>query len=154
MSKPSATTPTRLFRTVAIAEAITWTGLLLGMFLKYVTETTELGVRVFGMLHGVVFVAYVVTTVVLWVDRRWSAGRGLLVLLAAIPPLVTLPLEWWAVRKGWLGDAWRLPAGATRSLPDRVVAWLLANPLRGLCLGLVAVAALTALALAVGPPTS
>jgi integral membrane protein len=154
VSKPRASTPTRLFRTVAIAEAITWTGLLLGMFLKYVTETTEAGVRVFGMLHGVVFVAYVVTTVVVWVDRRWSAGRGLLTLLAAIPPLVTLPLEWWAVRKGWLGDEWRLPAGATRSLPDRGVAWLLANPLRGLGVGVVAVAVLTGLALVVGPPTS
>ncbi|WGX98205.1 DUF3817 domain-containing protein [Nocardioides sp. L-11A] len=148
------TTPTRLFRTVAIAEAITWTGLLLGMFLKYVTETTEAGVRVFGMLHGVVFVAYVVTTVVLWVDRRWSAGRGLLTLLAAIPPLATLPLEWWAVRKGWLGDAWRLPAGTTRSLPDRCVGWMIANPLRGLAMGAVAVGGLTALALLVGPPTS
>lgn len=149
-----STTPTRLFRTVAIAEAVTWTGLLAGMFLKYVTETTELGVRVFGMAHGVVFVAYVVTTLVVWVDRRWSAGRGLLALVAAVPPLATLPLEWWAIRKGWLGDAWRLPAGATGSLADRLVAWLLSNPLRGLAVGLVAVAALTGLALVVGPPTS
>lgn len=149
-----STTPTRLFRTVAIAEAVTWTGLLVGMFLKYVTETTELGVRVFGMLHGVVFVAYVVTTAVVWVDRRWSAGRGLLALFAAVPPLATLPLEWWAVRKDWLGDAWRLPAGAGTSVSDRLVAWLLSNPLRGLAVGLVAVAALTGLALLVGPPTS
>ncbi len=149
-----STTPARLFRTVAIAEAVTWTGLLVGMFLKYVTETTELGVRVFGMLHGVVFVAYVVTTAVVWVDRRWSAGRGLLALVAAVPPLATLPLEWWAVRKDWLGTGWRLPAGAGTSLPDRSVAWLLTNPLRGLAVGLVAVAALTGVALAVGPPTS
>lgn len=146
--------PTRLFRTVAIAEAITWTGLLAGMFLKYVTETTEAGVRVFGMLHGVVFVAYGVVTVVVWVDRRWTVGRGLLALGAAVPPLATLPLEWWAVRKGWLGDTWRLPAGAGASLPDRVVAWLLRNPLRGAAVGLVAVAALTGVALLVGPPTS
>lgn len=147
-------TPTRLFRTVAIAEAITWTGLLVGMFLKYGTETTEVGVRIFGMLHGVVFVAYVVTTVVVWVDRRWSVGRGLLALVAAVPPLATLPLEWFAIRKGWLGDSWRLPAGAGSSLPDRVVAWLLTNPLRGLGVGLVAVAALTGVALVVGPPGS
>lgn len=149
-----STTPARLFRTVAIAEAVTWTGLLVGMFLKYVTETTELGVRVFGMLHGVVFVAYVVTTAVVWVDRRWSAGRGLLALVAAVPPLATLPLEWWAVRKDWLGDGWRLPAGAGTALPDRFVAWLLTNPMRGLAVGLVAIAALTGLALVVGPPTS
>ena len=51
-----------LFRRVAIAEAITWALLLTGMFLKYVTETTELGVRVFGMVHGVVFIAYCLTT--------------------------------------------------------------------------------------------
>lgn len=147
-------TPTRLFRTVAIAEAITWTGLLLGMFLKYGPAENETGVRIFGMLHGIVFVAYVVTTMVVWVDRRWSAGRGLLALVAAVPPLATLPLEWFAIRKGWLGDAWRLPAGASSSLPDRVVAWLLTNPLRGLGVGLVAVAALTGVALVVGPPGS
>ncbi|GAA4804357.1 DUF3817 domain-containing protein [Nocardioides caeni] len=149
-----STTPTRLFRTVAIAEAVTWTGLLIGMFLKYVTETTELGVRVFGMLHGVVFVAYVVTTVVVWVDRRWSLGRGALALVAAVPPLATLVLEWWAVRKDWLGDSWRLPAGAGAGLPDRVVGWLIGNPLRGLAVGAVAVALLTGLALVVGPPAS
>ncbi|MET0467620.1 MAG: DUF3817 domain-containing protein, partial [Aeromicrobium sp.] len=63
--------PRRLFRTVAVAEAITWALLLTGMFLKYVTETTELGVRIGGMLHGVVFVAYVVTTVVVAIDAQW-----------------------------------------------------------------------------------
>ena len=57
-------TPLHLFRRVAVAEAVTWALLLTGMVLKYVTETTDLGVRVFGMLHGVVFVAYCVTTVV------------------------------------------------------------------------------------------
>ena len=147
-------TPTRLFRTVAVAEAVTWAGLLAGMFLKYVTETTEVGVRVFGMLHGIVFVAYVVTTLVVWVDRRWSAGRGLLALGASVPPLATLPLEWLAVRRGWLGDSWRLPAGAGPSLPDRAIAWLLRNPLRGIGVGVVTVMALTGLALLVGPPTS
>lgn len=150
----SSLSPTRLFRTVAIAEAITWTGLLIGMFLKYGPAENETGVRIFGMLHGVVFVAYVVTTLVVWVDRRWSVGRGLLALFAAVPPLVTLPLEWWAVRHDWLGDSWRLPAGAGASAPDKVVAWLLRNPLRGAAVGLVAVAALTGLALVVGPPTS
>ncbi len=41
-----------------------------------------------------------------------------------------------------------------RVVDDRTVAWLLANPLRGLGVGLVAVAVLTGLALVVGPPTS
>ena len=36
-------TPRLLFRRLAFAEAVTWALLLTGMFLKYVTETTELG---------------------------------------------------------------------------------------------------------------
>lgn len=34
----------RLFTLATIGEAATWGGLLIGMFLKYVTETTALGV--------------------------------------------------------------------------------------------------------------
>ena len=33
--------PRTLFRIVAFAEAVTWTLLLIGLFLKYVTHTTE-----------------------------------------------------------------------------------------------------------------
>ena len=71
--------PALLFRRVAVAEAITWALLLTGMFLKYVTETTELGVSVFGMLHGVVFVAYGVVTLVVAVDdaQRASTAAGM-----------------------------------------------------------------------------
>ncbi|HWI43242.1 MAG TPA: DUF3817 domain-containing protein [Nocardioides sp.] len=146
--------PTRLFRGVAIAEAITWAGLLVGMFFKYVVDSTDVLVRVCGMVHGVVFISYVVTTLVVWTDRRWSVGRGLLALGAAIPPLATLPLERFAIRNGWLGDSWRLPAGAGTSVPDRVIAWLLRHPLRGVGVGVVTVMALTGLALMVGPPMS
>ncbi len=39
-------TPKRFFTFFAIAETVTWTLLLIGMFLKYVTQTTEVGVRI------------------------------------------------------------------------------------------------------------
>ena len=84
-------TPDRLFRRLAVTEAITWALLLTGMFLKYVTETTELGVRIFGMVHGVAFVAYCVTTVVVGVDQRWSVRRALAALACAVPPFATVP---------------------------------------------------------------
>ena len=67
--------PRTLYRTVAVAEAVTWALLLTGMFLKYVTETTELGVQVFGMVHGVVFIAYCLVTALLFVDQKWSVSR-------------------------------------------------------------------------------
>nr|WP_257907722.1 DUF3817 domain-containing protein [Janibacter limosus] len=106
MTLPS---PRRLYMIVATAEAVTWTLLLIGMFLKYVTKTTELGVRVGGMLHGIVFIAYVLVTIIVWVDRKWPAKQGLVALASAIPPLLTLWTERWLDRDGHLPTAWRLP---------------------------------------------
>ena len=83
-----------LFTAVAVIEALTWAGLLVGMFLKYVTGTTEMGVWLFGRLHGGAFMLYVAMTIV--------AAISLLALLAAIPPLVTVPLEIWLHRTGRL----------------------------------------------------
>jgi len=146
--------PRRLFRTVAIAEAITWALLLTGMFLKYVTETTELGVRIGGMLHGVVFVAYVVIAVVVAIDARWSLKRTALGLLAAVPPFFTIWFDVASERQGALPERWRLTTGEPASALDRLVAWLVRKPLQGVAVGIVAVAALTGAALLVGPPTS
>ena len=81
--------PLLLFRRVAIAEAITWALLLTGMFLKYVTKTTELAVSVFGMLHGVVFIAYCLVTLLVGIDQQWSCGRVLLGLVSSVPPVLT-----------------------------------------------------------------
>ena len=85
--------PRTLFTWLARAEVVTWTLLLIGMALKYVTRTTELGVSVFGLVHGVVFLAFVLVTVVLWVDQRWPLREVVLVLACAIPPFATLYAE-------------------------------------------------------------
>ncbi len=141
-----------LFRRVAVAEAVTWAGLLTGMFLKYVTETTELGVRVFGMAHGVVFIGYVLVTLAVAVDQQWSRGRTLLGLACAVPPFLTLWFERYAVRHGLLADRWRLGSADPTGPVERVVAWLVRHPLRGAAAGVLGVAMLTGLALVAGPP--
>ena len=92
----------RLFAIAAFAEGLTWAGLLVGMLLKYGTQTTELGVWLFGRLHGLAFLFYVVATVVAATRQRWPGWALLLGLLAAVPPLVTVPLEWWFRRRGLL----------------------------------------------------
>ncbi len=92
-----------LFRAVAVAEALTWVGLLAGMYVKYVPETTELGVKVFGPVHGAVFVLYVAVTLLTARRLRWSPGTALLALAASIPPFATVVFEWWARRSGRLG---------------------------------------------------
>ena len=144
-------TPRSLFRSLAIGEAITWTLLLFGMFLKYVTETTELGVRIFGMVHGVVFIAYCLVTVIVAIDQRWSLPRAVLGLAAAIPPFATIGFEVYADRRGLLGSEW-LSREDSPSALQRAVCWLLRHYLLALGLLVVAVGVLTAVALAVGPP--
>lgn len=143
--------PRRLFRALATAEAITWALLLTGMFLKYVTETTELGVSIFGMVHGVVFIAYGLVTILVAVDQRWSLGRLVLGLAAAVPPFATLPFERNADRRGLLGDSWLSRADGPTAA-RRLVWWLLEHQRRALGIGVVAVLGLTGLALLVGPP--
>ena len=145
--------PLKTFRLVAIAEAVTWALLLTGMVFKY-TDVTDLGVRVFGMVHGVVFIAYCLTTVFVAVDQRWSRSRSLLTLLASIPPFFTVLADRSAEKAGALGSTWRLTTTAPESKLDGLVSWLLRNPVRGALAGLVAVAALTGVALLVGPPAS
>lgn len=151
MTGPS---PRQLFRATAVAEAVTWGLLLAGMFLKYVTRTTEVGVQVGGMLHGVAFVAYVLSALAVAVDGRWSRGRTLLALTGAVPPFATLWFERSADRRGELRHTWRLREEAGRGTVERVLAWLVRNPLVGAGAAVAGVVALTGLALLVGPPTS
>src|SRR5690625_7003196 len=51
-------TPSRLYRALALAEWVTWTLLLAGMFVKYVLEAGEWLVRIGGGLHGFTFLSY------------------------------------------------------------------------------------------------
>ncbi len=92
----------RAFRVAAIAEAISWAGLLIGMFQKYVLDAGETGVAVFGRIHGVVVLVYV--AVALWAGwhQRWSGRTLALALLASVPPLFTILFERWAYATGRL----------------------------------------------------
>lgn len=97
------------FRTVAIAEAISWALLLSAMFCKYVLESEPFGLReggvpVAGMTHGVIFIAYVLTTLVARRAFGWSHKTTLLALVASIPPFFTYVFEVVADRKGLLGQ--------------------------------------------------
>lgn len=90
------------FRVVAFAEALSWLGLLIGMFFKWVVDAGEAGVKIFGPIHGTIFIAYVL--VCLWVARpfRWSPKVLGLALVSSLPPFCTALFEVWADRKGLL----------------------------------------------------
>jgi len=97
---------------------VTWAGLLVGMLLEHVLHVTDLGVYVFGRLHGGAFLLYGAVALLTWGVQRWSLRVGLLALLAALPPFGTVVFEVWAQRHGLLDDRPGAPAGggSTRSV--------------------------------------
>lgn len=146
--------PRILFRAVALAEAATWTLLLLGLALKYLTQTTELGVRIGGGLHGFVFLCYVAVTCFTWVDQKWGARTGMLAVVSAVLPYATIPVEKSLERRGLLDGGWRLAAGGEtpRGALEKVQAWVLGNPVLAVVLAVAGVAAVFGFLLFLGPP--
>ncbi|MFF5207644.1 DUF3817 domain-containing protein [Streptosporangium sp. NPDC000396] len=86
-------TALRLFRYVAIAEACSWAGLLVGMYFKYFTDAGDLGVKIFGPIHGTLFVLYVAGVFAAARVARWSTGTIVLGLACAVPPFTSLWFE-------------------------------------------------------------
>ena len=94
----------KIFRAVAVAEAFSWTALLVGMSVKWIAKTSEVGVQVFGPIHGTVFIIYCVVTLATASVFQWRPKITLLALAAAVPPFATWFFERWAVRHGHLAD--------------------------------------------------
>ncbi len=106
----------RAFSVIAAVEAFTWAGLLTGMYFKYVPETTELGVKIFGPFHGGVFVLYVLVAIAASVRLKWPVKTTLLALIASVPPFMTVVFEVWARRRGRLTAPEAVPVTAA---PER-----------------------------------
>jgi integral membrane protein len=109
----------RWFRVIATFEAISWTALLIAMFLKWIVEAPhEGGVPVVGMVHGIGFVVYLLSTV--WAARalRWSFGTLVVGLVAGVPPFGTVVFERWVQRRGLLTTRSRRSATAAAA-PSR-----------------------------------
>ncbi|MDN5599899.1 MAG: DUF3817 domain-containing protein [Brachybacterium sp.] len=146
-------TPSRLYRVLALAEVVTWTLLLGGMFVKYVLDSTELLVRIGGGLHGFTFISYVVVTVLVAVDQHWKIKDLLLGVGSAIIPYLTVPFERSAERRGLLGTTWRLREEKGRTAPENLVSVALRHPLPAALIAILGVAVVFSILLSLGPPT-
>ncbi|MET4048824.1 integral membrane protein [Rhodococcus sp. UYP5] len=98
-------TTAKRFRFFAVLEAFTWLGLLVGMAFKWLpADGNEIGVKIFGPIHGAVFVIYVLISILTAVKLRWDIKTSVLALLASIPPFGTVVFEIWAMRTGRLAE--------------------------------------------------
>lgn len=93
------------FRFFAVLEALSWFGLLVGMAFKYLpAEGNEIGVKIFGPIHGGVFVLFLLAALLAARELEWNWKTTVLALLSSIPPFFTVIFEVWAVRAGKLGE--------------------------------------------------
>lgn len=147
-------TPRTVFRTVSIAEAVTWTGLLVAMGVRAVGGEVPFFFAV-GLAHGVVFIAFVAATVVVGLNQRWPVWLIVVSALTAVPPYGTVVMDVVLERRGRLAGAWRLSATddpRDAHAIDRLLRWFLRRPWLFVVLLVVVVAALTLVALVAGPP--
>lgn len=147
-------TPGRLYRVLAIAEAITWT-LLIAVIIARAVGAPGVVVTVGGGIHGFVFLAYAATAVLVALNQRWHPGVGVLAVLSAVVPYATIPMEIWLHRTGRLQGDWRLDATddpRDRRWYDRLMRWFLRRPWVLAVLLVVGIVALYVILLLVGPP--
>ena len=150
-----AITPRRFYRVVAIAEAVTWTLLITGMLLKYVVQAGSLGVLIGGSLHGLVFVTYAGTAILVGVNQRWSMKLIIGAVVTAIVPYATIPFDRWLERRGLLGGDWRTTATddpRDNSWVNRLLRWMLNHPVTLVTIFVIAVLAIVTVLLVLGPP--
>jgi integral membrane protein len=80
------------FRLIAILEGISYLLFAVTMPLKYMYEILEPNFYV-GMIHGILFIAYLMLGVRCWVIYKWSIGFVALAVLASLLPFGTFYLD-------------------------------------------------------------
>ncbi|SJN45526.1 hypothetical membrane protein [Microbacterium esteraromaticum] len=146
--------PARLFRVLAIAEAITWT-ILISALIARAVGVPAVVVTIGGGIHGFVFLSYGATAILLAFNQRWKPGVAVLAIASAIVPYATIPMEIWLHRTGRLAGDWRLTETddpRDRTWYDRTMRWFLHRPWVLGALIAFAIVALYAILLLVGPP--
>ena len=138
----------------AFAGGGAWPLLILGLVLR-ATCGLPVAVTVGGGVHGVVFLCYGATAVLVAWKNRWSAVRTFCAVAAAVVPYATVPTEIVLRRRGLLAGEWR--TGATddprdQRSGDRLLRWFVRRPATLAVILAVGIVAAYAVLLVVGPP--
>ncbi|SDQ90767.1 DUF3817 domain-containing protein [Microbacterium sp. cf332] len=147
-------TPLTAFRSLAIAEAISWTLLILGLVIRSAFDL-PVAVTIGGGIHGFVFLCYGATAVLVAWNNRWSIVPTVCAVGAAIVPYATVPTEMVLRRRGLLAGEWRTEATEDprdRRPLDGFLRWFVRRPIvLAVILAVGIVTAYVAL-LVIGPP--
>ena len=154
-STKSGFTPRKLYFVLAIAEACTWTLLITGLILKATVGIEPSLLTTIGGLHGLVFISYGATSILVAFNQRWGFWLGLLAVITAILPYATIPFELVQAKRGALEGPWRTKATddpRDKKALDRLFRWFLARPVLLILVIVLAIVAVFSTLLILGPP--
>ena len=149
-------TPGALYRVMAAAEMVTWALLVVAMVARYGFAYEGPLFFAAGLSHGIIFLAYCITAVIVGINLRWGLGTITMAVLSAIPPWMTWPFDRWLERQEKLRGQWRLEdSGDPRDQHwiDRVVRLGLRHPVWSFILIIAGMALAISVLLTLGPPT-
>ncbi len=100
--------PIPLLRRAGLIEAVSFL-LLIGaaMPLKYLAGQ-PLAVKIFGWIHGVLFVVFCFALLRVWITARWPFGRVVMVFIAALLPFGPFVVD--RRMREWEGEFEQRPA--------------------------------------------
>jgi integral membrane protein len=88
----------RNFRYVALAEATSFLALLVASVVKN-TGGSEIGVKILGPIHGLLFVVYVLMVWQLHEEAGWTRKQTFWILVGAVLPFGGYVVDWWLLRR-------------------------------------------------------
>ncbi|WP_452230200.1 MULTISPECIES: DUF3817 domain-containing protein [unclassified Lacinutrix] len=82
-----------IFRLVALLEGVSYLLLMGAAIYKRMPDGNDYLVKLLGMPHGLLFVAYVVLAIVFGMQLKWNMKTMFIVLIASILPFATFYVE-------------------------------------------------------------
>ncbi|GAA5230012.1 DUF3817 domain-containing protein [Arthrobacter cryoconiti] len=148
-------TPRTFYRTLATAEAVTWTLLIAAMVAKYGFDAGKLPVTIAGSIHGVVFISYVLCALLVGTNQHWSKGKIATAIATAFLPYATIPFDRHLEKNGRLDGGWRTlatPDPRDHTLASKILRILLNRPVLLVPGFVVLVGVIVTALLVIGPP--
>lgn len=98
-----------LFRIAAIAEAVGWTALIIGIVCSHLPVTWhDIPVAIAGRIHGMLFIAYVMAALAFGSSLGWSIMKTIIAVCFSAPPYGSIVFEQWEHRRRQTAQARRI----------------------------------------------
>ena len=150
------TSPNSIYKFFATGEAITWGLLISALTSRALGDLIPHAVTIAGSIHGAMFLSYCVVAVLVGLNQRWAFGKIAGAVALAIVPFATVPFDKRLLRQNALEGTWRTEQSddpRDKGFIDVLFRWFVARPLVLILLIGVALPAIFAFLLYLGPPT-